>query len=218
MLSFLSHGHEYHLYTYAAVEGVPSGIVIKDARRILPESMIFEYKEHRSVSGFSNFFRYKLLLETGGWWVDTDVVCLKTFDFADEYVFASERDQIGREKVTSGIMKAPRGAKVMEKAWDVCRSKAKAVHKLRWGETGPELMQRLVSKCRLSMYVKTADVFCPIDPMRFWEVVVPKTSSRITSQTYSVHLWNEMWRRLELDKDEVFAPRSLYESVKRTYL
>ena len=29
-----------------------------------------------SVAGFSNLFRYELLRRDGGWWVDTDVLCL----------------------------------------------------------------------------------------------------------------------------------------------
>src|SRR5438105_1989553 len=69
--SFLHHGHAYHLYTYGPVAGLPAGAVRQDARAILPESMIFQYRDHASYAGFSNYFRYKLLLERGGWWVDT---------------------------------------------------------------------------------------------------------------------------------------------------
>ena len=79
--SFLQNGHEYHLYVYDAVRNVPARAVIKDANEVLPASRIFQYKDQASYAGFANFFRYKLLLEHGGWWVDTDVICLKAFDF-----------------------------------------------------------------------------------------------------------------------------------------
>ena len=85
--SFVHHGHEVHLYSYSEIENVPEGVEKKDGREILPEDMIFEYKHHKSFSGFSNYFRYKLLSEKGGWWTDTDVVCLKPFDFDSNYVF-----------------------------------------------------------------------------------------------------------------------------------
>ena len=88
--SFLRHGHQYHLYVYDDVKNIPAGTVIKDGNEILSASRIFQYKQQASYSGFSNFFRYKLLLERGGWWVDTDTVCLKPFDFSEEYVFSSE--------------------------------------------------------------------------------------------------------------------------------
>src|SRR5215831_9214030 len=88
--SFLKNGHEYHLYAYDDLANVPLGTVVRDADEILARSRIFQYKHQASYAGFSNFFRYKLLLERGGWWVDTDVVCLKPFDFSDGHVFASE--------------------------------------------------------------------------------------------------------------------------------
>ena len=88
--SFLQNGHEYHLYVYDEPKNIPAGTLVKDATEILRASSIFQYKQCPSYAGFSNFFRYKLLLERGGWWVDTDTVCLKPFDFPEQYVFSSE--------------------------------------------------------------------------------------------------------------------------------
>jgi mannosyltransferase OCH1-like enzyme len=89
--SFLANGHDYHLYAYEDLENAPAGIVVKTADEIIPRSLIFQYKNYPSYAGFSNFFRYKLLLSNGGWWADTDVICLKHFGFEEPYVFASER-------------------------------------------------------------------------------------------------------------------------------
>ncbi|MCI0557088.1 MAG: hypothetical protein MN733_01225, partial [Nitrososphaera sp.] len=77
--SFLLNGHEYHLYLYDELENIPFGTLIKDASEILPSSSIFQYKRRPTYAGFANFFRYKLLLERGGWWADTDTICLKPF-------------------------------------------------------------------------------------------------------------------------------------------
>src|ERR1043165_5789198 len=131
--SFLQNGHEYHLYVYDAVKNVPARAVIKDASEILPASRIFQYKHQASYAGFANYFRYKLLLERGGWWVDTDVICLKPFDFADEYVFASEND-VKSEAISSGVIKARAGSELMAYAWQVCEEKEP--QQLKWGETG----------------------------------------------------------------------------------
>src|SRR2546423_1207898 len=99
--SFMRNGHEYHLYIYDEPKNVPVGALIKDANEILPAASVFQYKQYPSYSGFSNFFRYKLLLERGGWWVDTDTICVKPFDFPELYVFFSEIGQ-GFEVVNSG--------------------------------------------------------------------------------------------------------------------
>ena len=39
--SFLTNGHEYHLYVYSDVGEVPSGVVLKDASSIIPRDGIF---------------------------------------------------------------------------------------------------------------------------------------------------------------------------------
>ena len=95
--SFLEHGHPFHLYVYDEVANVPRGVILEDATEIMPRDKIFRYKEHDSVSGFSNLFRYKLLLERGSYWVDSDEICLAPFPSEPEYVFASEAVQ--REKL-----------------------------------------------------------------------------------------------------------------------
>jgi hypothetical protein len=90
--SFMAHGHNFHLYTYTPVTGVPEGCIVKDGCEILGSDMIFTYPngpERGSYGGFANMFRYKLLFDRGGYWVDLDIVCLKPFDFPGPYVICS---------------------------------------------------------------------------------------------------------------------------------
>ena len=63
--SFLHHGHDYRLYVYEPGVNLPEGALACDANEILPASSIFQYTDFTSYAGFSNFFRYKLLLERG---------------------------------------------------------------------------------------------------------------------------------------------------------
>jgi hypothetical protein len=86
LASFVANGHIVHLYAYDELAGVPAGVQVIDAREILPEERIFRYGPEAgagegSLANFANLFRYKLLYERGGWWVDADVVCLRPFDF-----------------------------------------------------------------------------------------------------------------------------------------
>ncbi|HEX2452234.1 MAG TPA: glycosyltransferase [Vicinamibacterales bacterium] len=213
--SFLHNGHDYHLYTYAHVRNVPDGTTVKDAREILPESHIFQYKDHKSYSAFSNFFRYKLLLERGGWWVDTDTICLKPFDLIDDYVFSSEGvDQ--QSFINCGVVKVPPNSPVMSYAWSVCRTKE--VGQLVWGEVGPKLMAESVRKLSLERFVVAPSVFCPIGYRDWAAVLDPTRIWKFRDDVYAVHLWNEMWRREERDKGQAYQPDCLYEQLKRRYL
>ncbi len=213
--SFLQNGHEYHLYTYAELRNVPEGAVIKDGNEILPAASIFQYKHQQTYAGFANFFRYKLLLERGGWWVDTDTICLKPFDFPEEQVFATEicREQ---EVVTSGLIKAPKGSPAMAYAWEVCQSKKP--ENLRWGETGPALMGEVVSKFALERFRKPYHVFCPIGFSDWQRVLEPDGQAVLDESSYAIHLWNERWRVAQQDKNAQYDPNCLYEQLKRRYL
>ena len=212
--SFLLNGHEYHLYVYDELKNIPPGTVVKDGNEILPAARIFQYKHFATYAGFANFFRYKLLLERGGWWVDTDVICLKPFDFPEEHVFATEKVDKG-EVVTSGIIKAPVGSQVMAYAWEVCQSKNP--EQLKWGETGPRLMGEAVKKFALELYKKPYNFFCPLSYSE-WQAVLEPEMKRLDEHTYAIHLWNEMWRAAAQDKNAQYQEACFYEQLKRKYL
>jgi hypothetical protein len=213
--SFMRHGHEYHLYIYDDVKNIPAGTVIRDASEILPASRIFQYKHFPTYAGFSNFFRYKLLLERGGWWIDTDTVCLKPFDFAEEHVFCSEEGQTS-DVIASGIIKAPVGSQVMAYAWEVCQTKDP--EKLGWGEIGPRLMGEAVRKFSLEDLVKPRQVFCPVSYWDWQKVLEPEADGLYDENTYGIHLWNEKWRASAQDKNAEYDPGCLYEQLKNKYL
>tara|TARA_R100000008_G_scaffold86891_1_gene82492 strand:+ start:8618 stop:9340 length:723 start_codon:yes stop_codon:yes gene_type:complete len=217
--SFVKNGHEVHLYTYGDVKNVPQGVQVKDGNDILSRDMIFVYREHKSYSGFSNYFRYKLLYEKGGYWVDTDQVCLKHFDFPDAYVFSSEEVMpFGEENqhINAGVIKAPKGNPVTKRAFDICMSKEK--EKLVWGEIGPRLVKSSVETFQLQPFVKHFTAFCPI-PGALWNIFLnPEVNFNFDDGVYGIHLWNEMWRRAEQDKNASYDPECLYEQLKRKFL
>jgi mannosyltransferase OCH1-like enzyme len=213
--SFLATGHEYHLYVYDDVKGIPEGVLVHDANEILPASMIFQYKHSKSYAGFANFFRYQLLLTKGGWWVDTDVICLKPFSFPDEYVFACEEHK-GVQIANNGIIKAPVASEVMEYAVGICRSKDP--EQLTWGETGPRLLDEAIHRFSLEKYAKPHRFFCPLGFEEWVEVLDANAKPIFDQSTYAVHLWNEMWRRENRDKNGQYHPDCLYEQLKKKYL
>lgn len=213
--SFLKNGHEYHLYVYDEVKNVPAGTTVKDGNEILPASDIFQYTGRPSYAGFSNFFRYKLLLERGGWWADTDTVCLKPFDFSEDYVFSSEISK-GVEVVNCGLIKAPIRSEVMGWAWNVCQTKDSG--QLVWGETGPELIAEAVKKFSLEKFKKPYHFFCPLAFFEWQKVLEPGLEPALDDPVYAIHLWNDKWRAAGQDKDAQYPENCLYEKLKRRYI
>jgi hypothetical protein len=225
--SFVYKGHNVHLYTYSDIENVPDGVVIKDGNEILPEDMIFSYKTEvgkGSYSAFSNYFRYKLLYDKGGYWVDTDMICQRSLSFFNdrEYVFAQElvppTDGAGNvsPKAASCVIKMPQGSPAAKFAYETCLAKDKDT--LKWGEVGPNLVETVINEFNLNEYRVAYHTFCPIVPWE-WQVALKQgLSIHFPEEVFAVHMWNEMWRRNGVDKSSYFHPDCWYEKLKRKYL
>ncbi len=218
--SFLDHGHQYHLYAYRELPDLPAGAVLMDASGILSAERIFQYRDRSSYAAFANVFRYKLLLERGGWWADTDVVCLRPLDLADEHVFASETIQWRamqgpRTVVGSCLIKAKAGSAAMALAWRICLTKDWTA--LSWGEIGPRLVAQVVEAEGLQRFVQPPAAFCPIAYHEWRQLIDPQPPS-LPAETYAVHFWNEMWRLADQDKDADYPPGCLFECLKRRHL
>ena len=213
--SFLAQGHEYHLYVYGTVSNVPPGTCLRDAREVLPESMIFQYTEYPSYAGFADHFRYKLLLDHGGWWADTDAVCLRPFDFPPDYVFSSELTAGGDAIPTNGFIKAPAGSEAMVYAWEQCR--IKDPRRLTWGENGPRLVAEAIRRYSLGQYLQDPATFTPIAHFDWERIIEPGRLGDFTASTRAVHLWNEKWRCAGRDKNARYPQDCLYERLKALY-
>jgi hypothetical protein len=217
--SFLEQGHVYHLYAYEEVGQVPEGTTICDASTILPQESIFCYQEgfgRGSYSAFSNLFRYRLLFEKGGWWVDTDVVCLRPFDFEDDFVFATEHKHDCRDTAASCVIKSPARSEYLRYCLDVCEAKDKA--KIIWGEIGPDLMDEAINGFNLTSHRVPAYVFNPIDYFDFADILKPDFDMSRLSDSHAVHLWNQKWKSHYLDPDDDGPPDSLYALLRKRYL
>jgi hypothetical protein len=218
--SFLDHGHAFHLYVYQDLDDPPPGTVLKDANEILPASEIFQYPDRKSVAAFANIFRYKLLLERGGWWADTDMVCLRPLELSDAHVFVSEtialRGAAGPQTVVGNcLIKAPAGSPAMQLALRTSLARDRAT--LRWGEIGPRLVGEVVETLGLQRFVRPPAEFCPIGYGAWRELIAAQPPS-LPPEAYAVHFWNEMWRLADQDKDADYPAGSLFERLKGRHL
>lgn len=217
--SFLAHGHEFHLYALEPIENVPAGIQLLDATAVLPRDRVFTYQRgfgRGSPSAFSNLFRYKLLLERGGWWVDTDVVCLRPFDLDADFVFASERAVDGRVTAASCVIKSPAGADWLQYCLDAAERRDPS--SLEWGEIGPRLMHDAITRFSLERFMVSTDTFNPIDYAAFAEFQTASFDHSRLDNSLAVHLWNQKWVSNCLDPDYGGAADSLYTSLRARYL
>ncbi len=209
MASFIANGHSYHLYAYDLSLEVPHGVELKDARAILPEQDIYTYTTGAAkggVSAFADWFRYTLLAIKGGWWADTDVICLKPFDFNTEVVLGYERTRWGGKKICVGVLFAPPAHSLMQ----ACASDAAATNRqhVRFAQNGEPIMRRHVAAQHLTSCIQPPDTFNPINWWRSADIAKPGTVSLLSPSSSAVHCFGESWRwRLRQEYEAQFHNR-----------
>ena len=205
----MANGHEYHLYVYDDVKDIPMGVVIKDANEIISESEVYKRKfltKEEVYCGFSDYFRIKLVIDKGGYWADTDFVCLKHFDFPEKYVFSSEMLSDGTERINTGIIKCPQNDYYLKQIYNHMNNSA--IRTSQKGYIFGRHMVEHIEKYNLDKYVKKYDTFCKIKFTQSCNLITRKSLDNYDyyEDCYAVHLWRQIMDsqrvRIESEKSE----------------
>lgn len=250
--SYLSCNHSFVLYTYTPQDASMlhlkeklkhhknfSNFFIKDANEILTQDKIFfDDRGNVGIAAFSDYFRYHILHKMGGWWVDTDTICVQNLEsLTTPFVFASERDRDSSSAITTCVIKAPKDSPVLLELISEAqktitnknnRSKIKLknilkfdfANKIRWGIIGPKFLDNFIKQHEeLKAFVAPPHYFCDINWFDVKDFVIPQPQIKINTDIYIYiyHLWNAKWFDLQLDKNATY-PNSIYQYFKEKYL
>lgn len=218
--SFLYYGYEYYIYSYEdSIKNIPSEANLVDASSIIDEEELFFYQNgfnSGSVSGFSNMFRYNLLNQKGGIWVDTDL-CLLSEDlgFNSTNVFVKELDF--KDKFASCLIKSKRKNHILRKCVQEFEKFNK--EKMKHGETGPELVTDVIKNSNLrSMDVEIKESYNYF-PFTWNEIEnVFYDNIDIKDEWKTIHFWNAWLTDKGIDKNGSYPSSSLYEKLKNKFL
>lgn len=212
LTSFVDQGKNFELYTYDDLS-VPDGVILKDASEIYPEEEVFAYQSgpgEGSVAAFSDFFRYKLLYERGGWWVDLDVLYTgEKIPNDDVYFGWANQSYIG-----NAIMKFTKDHEKIQKIYDKARLVGKEKAADEWGKAGPKLVTSVLEEEGMSKKAKEVSRVYPITWREAAASYLPDMRSTIQERVGGgafLHLWNEILGRMGIHKD-VRPPRGSYLS------
>ncbi len=238
LASFVHHRHAVHLYTYDAIEGVPAGVTMRDASEILPRNSIFRHRRTQSLAPFADWFRYRLLFERGGIWADTDVVCLKPFDYAQPRVFGWQ----DRLLVNNAVIGLPAGDPLASWMAMVCEHpnrwlpyddlglrlrklkrrflRGNSRGNVRWGESGPIGFTRAIRHFGYTDAVLPAWHFYPVPHEKFRVLFAsPAENGAVRLEdSRAVHLWNNLIEReMPSCKGSRFPADSPFETLWTRY-
>lgn len=83
-------GHAVRVWTYSPAKLAflaARGIELRSAADVVPRALFDRAVARSEVRYFSDIFRYAVLYEHGGLWLDSDVILLKPFPFIGDYFF-----------------------------------------------------------------------------------------------------------------------------------
>jgi hypothetical protein len=154
-----------------------------------------------------------LLFDRGGWWFDTDVVCLRRVDITEPYCFAREDDT----GINNALLRAPKHSPLMKTLYE--RALASGTN-LKFGATGPTLLTSCVAGSEFERYVLPRETMYPLHyddaRMAFAEDPDDVYWDQLAG-AYTVHLWNELLKHEGIDKSATFPATSMFTRLCHRY-
>ncbi|MBV8798010.1 MAG: hypothetical protein JO136_24010 [Hyphomicrobiales bacterium] len=194
--SFPQAGVSMRVYSYDPRLELPPGVRREDARTICPdESLIgrFIANGKSSIATFADFFRYRMMHETGFCWVDTDMLCLSRPALSnDGFVFCRQADAVGTSLVNNAVLRLPPTSPALAEL--IAAAEAAIDVDQRWGAIGPFLLTPVLAKHGLTRYALDSHICYPIEPEQFWKLFLPsyrEWAENATRGASFVHLWSE---------------------------
>lgn len=216
--SFLKNAYQLNLWTYGTVSNAPIGVTVRDAREILPESLVF-LNSKGSYAGFSDFFRYAVLNTQGGLYSDTDVIALKPADQLPlkPFLVTENCDDGVNIKINGNIIfnPEPKIGNIVDLALAYTERFPK--EDVTWSEIGPDLLTAIVTIYPRHGFQIMPPVFA--NPVNFWDCPsrLLEVAEKLPQEAMFLHCYNEMWRRAAIDKNFDYPKHSMLEMLTNKY-
>ena len=210
--SFVDYGHVFHLWIYEELENqLPQNVILKDANEIVPKTDIFRLKYGDVEEGFgvgslalfADWFRYNLLYQQGGWWVDMDVTCLSPLDISTEYYFRNHfvLPMIGN------VMKCPPKAPFLLET--IKQLSPESIENTKDWLYPNKVLNEQIKIFNLSNFIRKGnsniDNWIEIEPLLYQQ-------NALNPSWKYLHWMNEEWRTQQIDKI------AFYQSTTLSYL
>ena len=207
----LALGHPYTVFSYSPdkLSGVPDGAELRDAREVMVDERRIKYLHGKFKALASDFFRYELLAQSRGYWVDLDLIFLKPLNFKTEYVFGWEK--IG--SINGAVLKLPADSSMLstlrsipERNWlppyAGPRSRLRYyLNRLRgdvelddlpWGAAGPGMITYLAKQTGNASLAQPKSVFYPLDydQAKLLYGPPPAVEALLSPETRAIHMWH----------------------------
>ena len=192
--SFVAAGHDVRIYSFHAIDGVPDGIGVADAREIVDERLLhaFIVDGKPSISHFSDLFRYRLFLATGSVWIDSDLLCLPGRRLPERDLLVGQQAPYS---LNGAVMRIPPDDPRLPLL--VERTEQLANRPIPWGATGPDLVTAVFGR-EIVTTAPPAPMYYPVHWDQWFMPFLPSRRAdceRLCGEAVTLHLWNNIVER-----------------------
>lgn len=186
--SFIQMGNIFEIYTYSPLT-VPDGVVLKDAEEIIPFDQLFYYDNPntglKDLGPFSDLFRFKLLLEKGGWWCDVDTICLSSNIPQVDRAWAQQIPEVNPHAIGSGQIALCKGDLLTKTLYSRCNELSRTNFQPREA-LGPHLLSSIIREMKLPLNMFGApDTFYPLRWIEMFKLWLPQFKDEVKKRSRS---------------------------------
>lgn len=191
LLSFLRRGIKLTLFSYEPLGKVPEGIMVEDAARIVPESIgqHIIYNGRPDICHFSDLFRYEMMRQRDLTWIDTDILMISDGNFSHHSNMLISEKPTGLNNAIIYISDADVLTALRERIYELFD------RELRWGETGPALIEKVNRSAGNPIRPIPHDIFYPITYHDIWKILLPEHfdfCAATCTNAATIHLFNNI--------------------------
>lgn len=214
--SLVSRGYDLTVFSYEKVEGIPEGVHSADASTIIDKEFTNKFlingKPH--LGHFSDIFRYMMIVRKDLIWIDLDMIMIDNFRNINRGNIVVKEEQGG----INGAILYVEGEKNRQFLIDNVMKLQN--RNLRWGETGPLLLEKLVKEEDSHIKLSSYKEFYPVEHYNIYKAFLPEFRDEcavMCREATMVHLFNNILVKMGIWKD-LAPPKGsfLYEILEKS--
>lgn len=205
--SWVQTGYSVTLYVYETpsnLHQLRKEVRIEDGEKIVEGPSEVQLNDPKySLSGFSNYFRVMMILQTGETWLDTDILATGQKLEQNQLVVGKESSRI----INGAVLGAKDGHPLIERLRAAIKDKGS--NKYLFGDLGPSLITSELKSLKATGLARPTSDFYEIRPYENWKLFSRNHRDEVSKRTKKstfIHLWNEALGLANF-KPNMFSPQ-----------
>lgn len=203
--SFQEHGHEVIIYAYDKLPN--AGCEVRQLEPIISKKQMYFYKafdEPYKIGGFAEYVKATLINKIGGWHIDLDVACLKSFSEFDKQEYVFRPHKLG---IVANIIKMPANCELSK--FFVKWTSMNNEHNTNY-ERGFGALYHLLVHLNLTGYIVSGVTF-GLDEDKYLMPYITNCGAIANDNVYAIHWCGA------LGHVKNYEPNSFYHSLLKKY-